>query len=330
MSYKHLLKAIVPVTCCIFLYACSGEETLPESLPETQVTTYATETTAATEVTTVATEETTVATTVTTLPEVPPPGEDVGQVGDYDFSWRRQLLSSVDVWSEDFRARPLGEKVDVLKKVFPDGLYWNNKDSGSVNPGDPAYMRISALPCRHKVYGTPNCNTYAGALSKAFNFGKSNIQCLGFANMLSDILWGKDAEVTELRNYSELRAGDAVRLQKWSHSVMVLTVSADSFTVAECNGDYQTCKIIWGKTYSKNSFNTNSSRIFRRTPAEPEVTTHAQTTPPETMPPITEATYLTDEMCLTEETYLTEETPVTLSETEETETLEPITEHTEN
>lgn len=204
----------------------------------------------------------------------------------YDFSARRSLLAQNDLWSAQFRQKPMSEKLALLKTLFPEGFYWNNKDSSSVNSGDAACLRISKSQCIHSGYGTSRCNGYSGVLANFFNFGSYNIQCLGFASMISDILYGKDAKVVEFSDYNALEVGDTVRLLAYDHSAVVIEKTDSYITVAESNRDYEHCKITWGRQINRSAF-SRSARFFRRIPAAEETAaaTAATSPPPTTTAP---------------------------------------------
>ena len=90
---------------------------------------------------------------------------------------------------------------------------------------DPA-LSITDTPCAHSADGTDTCNTYKGALLAEFpEF--SGIQCFGYASLLSDLLFGTDAPVTEV------------------------------------NADFETCRIAWGRSITRGElYETDSAVIF--------------------------------------------------------------------
>ena len=71
--------------------------------------------------------------------------------------------------------------------------------------------------------------------------------------MLSDRIFGKDAPAKVFYNYDDIRLGDQARINNNSHTVFIIEKTDDYVIVAECNADYKTCIINWGrKIYRKN------------------------------------------------------------------------------
>lgn len=133
----------------------------------------------------------------------------------------------------------------ALKEQYPDGKYWNN--SG-----------VSTSACNHSS-GVKNCNQYTSIFNYLFNC--SGIQCFGFAGMLSDQVFGKNAPLALHTSYDRLKVGDNIRLTGYLHSFIVLTKTDDYITVAECNADFKTCKISWGRKITRSTLESYS-RIY--------------------------------------------------------------------
>ena len=73
--------------------------------------------------------------------------------------------------------------------------------------------------------------------------------CAGFAFMLSDAVFGSlPARKIDKVSYSSLRAGDILRVNNDSHSVIILKKQADHVVIAEGNFN---SSVHWGRTLSK-------------------------------------------------------------------------------
>lgn len=83
--------------------------------------------------------------------------------------------------------------------------------------------------------------------------------------MVSDFLFGPDSGVEAFLDYSSLKPGDHVRLTKDQHSFIVLEKTDTYVTVLECNGDYQTCRIRWGRQIAASALKRGEVIFLRRT-----------------------------------------------------------------
>ena len=122
-------------------------------------------------------------------------------------------------WLDSFN-----DKVEELKQMFPSGKYWNHTENGEAN-----------------------CNLYNGMSDDAYVYKDTSTQCWGFASYLSDYIFGSDAAAERFYNYDSLRVVDQARIQGDSHTVFILEKTDDYVIVAECNADYETCMISWGR-----------------------------------------------------------------------------------
>lgn len=156
------------------------------------------------------------------------------------------------------------EKIEALRILFPDGAYWNscgtNTDSMTM---EEAAMVTTETPCAHSVNGYAYCNTYDGATRSEFPYA-SNIQCLGFASMVSDFLFGQDAAVSVFYDYDSLKPGDHIRFLYAEHSVIVLEKTDDFIRVLECNGDYENCEICWDREISRSEMEEYGAEFLTR------------------------------------------------------------------
>jgi hypothetical protein len=97
----------------------------------------------------------------------------------------------------------------ALKSSYPDGTPWDN-------------------------------SVYYGWKGGIFSGGYG---CAGFAFMLSDAAFG-DAPAKKVYDTSSIRVGDILRIDNDTHSVIVLSRSGDTVTIAE--GNYNS-SVHWGR-----------------------------------------------------------------------------------
>ncbi|MGI6254342.1 MAG: hypothetical protein ACOYJZ_01790 [Acutalibacter sp.] len=137
------------------------------------------------------------------------------------------------------------EALNDLRDTFPEGMYWNH-----VGVEDWDEFTVTNSPCDHDIYWDTYCNGYSGGIQDLFPQFVPMEQCLGFAALLSDLVFGEDAPVSTFTDYTQVRSGDHIRLELSEHSMTVLTVEEDGITVVECNSDYQHCRISWDRFLS--------------------------------------------------------------------------------
>ena len=135
--------------------------------------------------------------------------------------------------------------LESLRDTFPEGAYWNH-----VGVEDWDEFTVTDSPCQHDLYWDAYCNTYTGGIQELFPQFEPMEQCLGFAALLSDLVFGEDAPVSTFTDYTQLRVGDHIRLELTEHSMTVLTVVEEGITVVECNRDYGHCLISWDRFLS--------------------------------------------------------------------------------
>lgn len=144
-----------------------------------------------------------------------------------------------DNWINNFNAQ-----IAKLKSEYPSGYYWNH--AGGVANGS-----VTQTPCNHKS-NKNYCNTYQGKSTQSCGFSIGR-QCAGFTSMLSDKIFGKDAPTRIFYNYDDIRIGDQARINNNSHTVFILEKTDDYVIVAECNADYKSCVINWGRKIYRNN-----------------------------------------------------------------------------
>lgn len=151
---------------------------------------------------------------------------------------------------ESLFAEYLSEKLKLLQSQLPEGKYWNHIGIEGIAWGEETPWIVTDTPCDHTWRGEGECNFYNGATAAVFPYEGALCQCLGFASFLSDQIFGEAAPVREIYDYRDLRVGDHIRLDEWTHSMTVVGVDEDGITVAECNENYEDCKISWSRKMS--------------------------------------------------------------------------------
>lgn len=174
---------------------------------------------------------------------------DQGNHGPRGFSpdFRNLPSASSEVYEEAVSAvseADITAALDQLRREFPDGSYWNHMENGEEGG-------VTETPCVHSLYGEEFCNHYSGGTGSLFPQYDPMCQCLGFASLFSDRLFGEDAPLSVHRDFDALRPGDHIRLTGACHSVIVVEKTDDGVTVAEVNRDYETCEISWGRYVSR-------------------------------------------------------------------------------
>ena len=146
-------------------------------------------------------------------------------------------------------------RLELLEDYFPNGMYWNHigVDTSEMT-ADEIAMCVTDTPCNHSVYGYGNCNIYNGLMDDFFPQYGDETQCLGYASIISDLLFGYDAPITEFYDFDELRIGDHIRMGWYEHSMIVTDIDwdTDTITVTEVNADYENCQISWGRQITRS------------------------------------------------------------------------------
>ena len=174
-------------------------------------------------------------------------------------------------WIDEFNSN-----IYELQNIFINGKYWNHmvsdeeilknairdkvlsgeiSDDGEyrITESSPekdtiiSYMSVTDIPCNHPLYGEEFCNVYNGKSTEAYHYESISNQCWGFASLLSDLIFGVDAPIYRFTEYDKLRVGDQARILNDNHTVFIIDKTDEYVIVAECNEDYDTCKIRWGR-----------------------------------------------------------------------------------
>ena len=145
------------------------------------------------------------------------------------------------------------QKLDALREKYPDGYYWNN-----LTPSE-RYPDVTETPCPGHLSG--DYSTCIG-------------QCWGFANLISDEVFGKNAPKQTGVTAETMKIGDHIRT---SHHSVIITdliqpgevygynfwsgenIVADStiVIVVHCNWGY-TCNIMWDYDYTDYIYSYDS------------------------------------------------------------------------
>ena len=145
-------------------------------------------------------------------------------------------------------------RLEELSAYFENGRYWNNFDAGTSLINDKAFI-LSDTPCLHEAQGYGHCNFYTSKISAQLGYSYGS-QCAGYVGLISDLIFGTEAPITVHTEFDRLRPGDHIRLVLWDHSMLVTDVGTDEngetyVIVTEVNGDYDTCRIDWGRKFTQ-------------------------------------------------------------------------------
>lgn len=167
-----------------------------------------------------------------------------------------------NVFDEDYFDLSIDEKIGLLKEWYPQSRNWNTigLDTDDMDQ-DYAVSLITDTACNHST--TSQCQCYNGLTLYEFNFS-SNIQCLAFASMVSDFLFGKDTEITIFYDMDDIQVGDHIRYINSTHSMIVTEVTDDGFRVVEVNSDYNSCRISWDRYLSKDELSIYKFEVLSR------------------------------------------------------------------
>ncbi len=173
-------------------------------------------------------------------------------------------LTTINIFTPEFDALTIQEKLIVLQNVFTHGAYWNTRGLDTTNMSEQDILTyVSDTPCYHSANGYGACQVYNGLAKDFFSFSL-NRQCLAFASLISDLLLGKDTPIWEHSDYNQIKIGDHIRLEWSEHSVAVIGLTENGIIVAEVNADYETCMISWGREISRATIENQSFRVLAR------------------------------------------------------------------
>ncbi len=150
-------------------------------------------------------------------------------------------------------ASEVQEKINALRDKYPDGYYWNAYEPSA------KYPAVTETPCSDHA---------SGGYSMCIG------QCWGFANLISDEVFGEDASVTYGVTAETMKIGDHIRTSH--HSVIIIdlirkgdvtgydyynqkniTATREQVIVVHCNW-YGTCSIMWDYDYTSYIYDRDS------------------------------------------------------------------------
>ncbi len=136
-----------------------------------------------------------------------------------------------------------------LERKLPEGSYWNHYGR-ELPQGVESPFSVTQTPCEHMRFDQLYCNQYNGRTLAYFPEFPRLCQCLGYASLLSDQLFGEDAPLYLLPEDAPLRPGDHLRLREYEHSVVVREVTEEGLRLAEVNAGYEDCLISWQRAFT--------------------------------------------------------------------------------
>lgn len=147
------------------------------------------------------------------------------------------------------------ERLEELSEFFTAGRYWNDFEADTLSEENASFA-ISDTACQHENNGYSHCNYYTSPLCAPLGFSYGS-QCLGYAGLLSDLVFGTEAPVTIHGDFEQIRIGDHIRLVLWDHSMLVTGTGKDEngktfIYVTEVNADYETCRIDWDRKFTQD------------------------------------------------------------------------------
>lgn len=161
--------------------------------------------------------------------------------GEYLFRPDENSATSASSLAEE----TLQSRLSLLMQKLPEGKYWNHAGQ-YLDWGEESPFAVTDTPCDHSGYGYIYCNYYNGTTSDFFSYD-ALCQCLGFASLLSDQLFGQNAPVHIFYDPDLLRVGDHIRLGEYEHSMTVIELTEDYVTLGEVNRNYEDCRISWSR-----------------------------------------------------------------------------------
>lgn len=155
----------------------------------------------------------------------------------------------------------LQQKIYALAEKYPHGYYWNAHEKSK------KYPAVSEIPCSDHRKGNKYC------------IG----QCAGFALLMSNEVFGKNAPLYKIPSVDAIKIGDDVRCRRNNpHSVFVIdkvnkgeicgydiysdknyTAQSATITVVECNWDGK-CGIKWGREISLDELQIEPAYSYSR------------------------------------------------------------------
>lgn len=222
--------------------------------------------------------------------ETSPTGEDaIAAFYDFDevyeetsviieFSFSEEESDNSSVLSEDLvdteqifiTEEEILVRFEELREIFPEGKYWNHRGVTVEDGAETCYI-ITDTPCWHGKYGDVYCNRYDGATKELFPEYGYLTQCLAYASLVSDYIFGEDAPLTVFYDYDQLQIGDHIRLTSVMHSMTVTEKTDEYVTVMEVDADGVQCLITWDRQITRATLESYGSNIMYITRYETEL-----------------------------------------------------------
>ncbi|MBQ0028711.1 MAG: InlB B-repeat-containing protein [Lachnospiraceae bacterium] len=161
-------------------------------------------------------------------------------------------------WKINGKTYSLGATVSLL--ATKDGETVTANAVWTMTPERRAYNAMIAFKARYPEGTRWTNDNYYGWNGGIYTGGYG---CAGFAFMLSDAAFG-NAPAYMHYNYNNIRVGDILRVKNsygGEHSVIVLKVEGDVFTLAE--GNYNN-SVHWGRTMTRDEVKRNGIYVMSR------------------------------------------------------------------
>ena len=124
-------------------------------------------------------------------------------------------------------------------------------------PKDSLYQKMIALKTRY-----PEGRRWTNRNSYSSKAGYGGQGCHAFALILSDEAFD-DAPIRKHKKLEDLQVGDMIRMNKNTHTVIVLAIEEDQVTIAE--GNYNS-SVHWGRVLTIDHLAKNGNYILTRYP----------------------------------------------------------------
>lgn len=142
-------------------------------------------------------------------------------------------------------------KINELKEKYPDGMYFNHMGMDEDEIEGLNIITCTDIACNHSKNSTKYCDIYNGKSSDAYPYSVAGRQSVGFASMLSDMIFGEDAHAYEITDYDNVRIGDQARIDGDTQTVFIIEKTDEYIIVSEVNENGQNCLISWGRKIMK-------------------------------------------------------------------------------
>lgn len=151
--------------------------------------------------------------------------------------------------------------IEGIKTQYPEGMFYNsvgvsNNDEENPNSQTGNVTSITTSECNHELYGTKYCNEYHGKSNDAYPYAVAGRRDVGFASMISDLIFGKEAEAYIYYEYDDIKVGDQARINNDSYTVIILEKTDDHIIVGGIDYETNICRIMWEKKIKKNELSS--------------------------------------------------------------------------